>query len=135
MSRSKKLQIEKDELCRFINREMKMTGNDPRIAELENAMNHKIKRHWWDWPVAIALLLAWICCGCTVVSYDRTFPKVSWYWSKDAQDQREELNYYKVLNKQDEHWTDSATNSLGASGKPDVEKSSPTPISIGQQTN
>jgi hypothetical protein len=34
--------------------------------------------------LALALL-----CGCTVVSADRVFPKFTWYWTKDAQRQRE----------------------------------------------
>lgn len=34
----------------------------------------------------IALLLA--CPGCTVVSYDRVFPKMTWAWTYQAQEQR-----------------------------------------------
>jgi hypothetical protein len=32
------LEHEKSVLCDFINRELKMTGNDPRIAELEKRL-------------------------------------------------------------------------------------------------
>jgi len=60
--------------------------------------------------IAIIASLPVVLSGCTVVSYNRTFPKISWYWSKDAQEQRSERDYYKVLNAQDEHWADSVTN-------------------------
>lgn len=36
---------------------------------------------------ALALLL---CNGCTVVSANRVFPKLAWYWSADAKEQRRE---------------------------------------------
>jgi hypothetical protein len=34
------------------------------------------------------ILLAVSLAGCTVVSANRTFPKLSWYWSADARRQR-----------------------------------------------
>ena len=129
MSRSKKLQIENDELCRFINREMKMTGNDPRIAELENAMNHKIKRHWWDWPVAIALLLAWIFCGCATYH-----GRPCWISYKDKMDEQANLKQLDLEIAAGESEL-AKPISLGAFRKPDVDNPSPTPISSGQQTN
>lgn len=36
------------------------------------------------------LLLTLLSNGCTVVSANRTFPKLSWYWSADAVEQRRE---------------------------------------------
>jgi hypothetical protein len=30
-----------------------------------------------------------LICGCTVVSTDRVFPKLTWYWTKEAQRQHE----------------------------------------------
>lgn len=39
--------------------------------------------------VTLALLALGLLCGCTVVSADRVFPKLTWYWTKDAQRQRE----------------------------------------------
>lgn len=36
------------------------------------------------------LLAALVLSGCTVVSANRVFPKVAWYWSADARMQREE---------------------------------------------
>src|SRR6266478_2820791 len=38
-------------------------------------------------------VLALACCliaGCTVISANRTFPKLAWYWSADAKAQRSE---------------------------------------------
>jgi len=37
--------------------------------------------------LALGLLLL---AGCTVVSANRTFPKLAWYWSADAREQRHE---------------------------------------------
>jgi hypothetical protein len=40
-----------------------------------------------------ALFILGACCivasGCTVVSENRVFPKLSWYWSDDAKTQRD----------------------------------------------
>lgn len=36
------------------------------------------------------LILALVLSGCAVVSSNRVFPKLSFYWSKDAQAQRQE---------------------------------------------
>lgn len=38
--------------------------------------------------------------GCTVVSANRAFPKLDWYWSKDAQQQRQEIKQEKLLTPQ-----------------------------------
>jgi hypothetical protein len=46
---------------------------------------------WLVWAWAIILLGM---TGCTVISQDRVFPKLSWYWTKDAQRQREENKLY-----------------------------------------
>lgn len=36
-----------------------------------------------------ALMLASLTLtGCSVISYNRTFPKLAWYWSADAKQQR-----------------------------------------------
>lgn len=43
----------------------------------------------------ILLLLSTFLSGCTIVSANRTFPEVTWYWSKDAQNQRAEREEYK----------------------------------------
>lgn len=37
-----------------------------------------------------ALLAATIFSSCTVVSANRVFPKLDWYWSADAKEQRRE---------------------------------------------
>jgi len=29
-----------------------------------------------------------VCAGCSIVSSNRTFPKLTWYWSGDAKQQR-----------------------------------------------
>lgn len=34
-------------------------------------------------------------CGCTMVSNNRVFPKLTWYWSKEAKQQRAERELYK----------------------------------------
>lgn len=31
-----------------------------------------------------------LCSGCSVISYDRVFPKLGWYWSWEAKAQRAE---------------------------------------------
>lgn len=38
----------------------------------------------------LALLLTAMAPGCAVVTANRSFPKVTWYWTKDAQMQRDE---------------------------------------------
>jgi len=38
----------------------------------------------------IALLIFLPICGCTVISYNRVFPKLTWYWSAEAKAQRAE---------------------------------------------
>lgn len=38
----------------------------------------------------LLLLLALSLTGCTVVSNDRVFPKLTWYWSAEAKQQRNE---------------------------------------------
>lgn len=40
---------------------------------------------------ALALLSGW-----TIVSYNRAFPKLTWYWSKDAVEQRRERSAEKL---------------------------------------
>jgi hypothetical protein len=37
----------------------------------------------------LALFLLPLLCGCTVVSANRVFPKLTWYWTVDAKLQRE----------------------------------------------
>ena len=36
-----------------------------------------------------AICLLPFLCGCTVVSANRVFPKLTWYWTRDAKLQRE----------------------------------------------
>ena len=36
-----------------------------------------------------AICLLPLLCGCTVVSANRVFPKLTWYWTRDAKLQRE----------------------------------------------
>lgn len=31
--------------------------------------------------------------GCSIISYDRVFPKVGWYWSKEAVAQRKSRSH------------------------------------------
>ena len=50
------------------------------------------------------LLCLLMCGGCTVVGSDRVFPKMTWYWSKDAQNQRDDRERYKLLNEQYEQY-------------------------------
>ena len=38
----------------------------------------------------LLLMAAAALPGCSVISYNRVFPKLDWYWSHDAQVQREE---------------------------------------------
>jgi len=46
--------------------------------------------------------LSLLCCccllaqGCTVVSANRVFPKLDWYWSRDAKMQRESRQQGRV---------------------------------------
>jgi len=49
------------------------------LAQRPLAINH-MKR--------FVLLLLLACSGCTFVSYNRVFPKLTWYWSDDAKGQR-----------------------------------------------
>jgi hypothetical protein len=39
--------------------------------------------------ILLLLLMSLPLYGCTVVSANRAFPKLDWYWSKDAKAQRE----------------------------------------------
>jgi len=41
-------------------------------------------------------LLLLLTCGCAVVSANRTFPKLTWYWSTDAKAQRAENAAEKI---------------------------------------
>jgi len=54
----------------------------------------------------VALLMA--AGGCTMVTYNRTFPKAEWYWSKEAREQRrekaKEREYERAL------WTNSISD-------------------------
>ena len=47
---------------------------------------------------AMLILCLFFINGCTVVSYNRSFPKLSWYWSNDAENQRAEQKEYKEFN-------------------------------------
>lgn len=38
-------------------------------------------------------------CGCSVVSDNRVFPKLAWYWSADAKQQRVDHQFLKELAK------------------------------------
>lgn len=38
-------------------------------------------------------------CGCSVVSDNRVFPKLTWYWSADAKAQRADHQFSKELAK------------------------------------
>jgi len=41
--------------------------------------------------IALAFVaLSAIFCGCSVITNDRVFPKLTWYWSKEAKAQRAE---------------------------------------------
>ena len=45
-------------------------------------------------------------CSCTVVTYNRSFPSLSWYWSNAAKEQRAE-------KQQEKQWENSQkTNSI-----------------------
>jgi len=46
-----------------------------------------------------------LLAGCTVVSANRTFPKLAWYWSAEAQNQRQEKQAAKEYRQ-----NHSATN-------------------------
>ncbi|MDE2100610.1 MAG: hypothetical protein KGL39_25425 [Patescibacteria group bacterium] len=48
-------------------------------------------------------LLMILASGCTIISYDRAFPKLTWYWSKEACEQRADF-------KQEKQWENSQTN-------------------------
>ena len=54
-------------------------------------------RHLTTLSLLAALLMQ---TGCTVVSHNRAFPKLDWYWSKDAQQQRQEIKQEKLLTLQ-----------------------------------
>jgi hypothetical protein len=48
----------------------------------------------------ITLALLALCVGgCAVVTANRTFPKLAWYWSTDAQEQRREQALEKQYNQ------------------------------------
>lgn len=51
----------------------------------------------------ILFSIIFICCfsGCTVVSANRVFPKFTWYWSQDAQMQRQSDRDYQKMFGQD----------------------------------
>ena len=57
----------------------------------------------------LLLMLLGLCGGCTVVSANRTFPKLDWYWSKDAQEQRRENAQEKADNAK---WQAAQTNAI-----------------------
>lgn len=40
-----------------------------------------------------------VASGCTVVSANRVFPKLTWYWSMDAKEQRREDAQEKLATK------------------------------------
>lgn len=40
--------------------------------------------------VCVAITVSVFATGCTVVSANRVFPKLTWYWSADAKEQRRE---------------------------------------------
>jgi hypothetical protein len=46
------------------------------------------------------LLLSAMCSGCTVITYDRVFPKVTWYWSKEAKAQRADQAQIELWRQQ-----------------------------------
>ena len=51
-----------------------------------------------------------ICSGCTIISTNRVFPKFAWYWSKDAQIQRD---YNKLHNEEVKKYQESqVTNTI-----------------------
>ena len=62
----------------------------------------------------IVLFLVGVVCltasGCTVVSANRTFPKLAWYWSADAKMQRDEDAQEKLRVK--EYKESQKTNSV-----------------------
>lgn len=43
----------------------------------------------------LTIFLLLLLTGCTVVSNDRVFPKLTWYWSAEAKQQRAERAQYK----------------------------------------
>ncbi len=47
----------------------------------------------------ILLLALLLCNGCTVISYNRVFPKLTWYWTDDAKEQRREKAAYEASAK------------------------------------
>jgi len=54
--------------------------------------------------IALAMMAA-SSTGCTVLSYDRAMPSLTWYWSHDAREQRAE-------RKAEKQWEESLpTNS------------------------
>lgn len=50
-----------------------------------------------------AAVLLLLLCGCTVCSRNRVFPKLAFYWSHDAQVERQE-------RRQEEAWKAGNTN-------------------------
>lgn len=57
------------------------------------------------------LILGLLCgaffTGCSVVSYNRVFPKFTWYWASDAVQQRKDKAQEKAWDKEQ-----SKTNSV-----------------------
>lgn len=51
------------------------------------------------------MLMACLCGGCSIVTYNRVFPKFTWYWSHDARMQRLDRQMVREWHKE------SATNS------------------------
>ncbi len=47
----------------------------------------KIKTNFLSAAV-LAVSISTLFCGCTVVSQNRVFPKLTWYWSDDAKAER-----------------------------------------------
>lgn len=52
----------------------------------------------------LAILSLLLLAGCTVVSIDRVFPKVTWYWTKDAKYQRQSERQHKAYEAGDTNW-------------------------------
>lgn len=44
----------------------------------------------YQWLFIVGVLAIGLFSGCTVVSANRVFPKLAWYWSADAKMQRAE---------------------------------------------
>lgn len=52
--------------------------------------------------IYLVLLLALILvgAGCSVITYDRAFPKLTWYWSQEARAQRADKAQQKIWEQQ-----------------------------------